>query len=223
MLKLRVKSVPIPEWCNERGVRAITAFNNQDKPLFLELYTDSVDTLEAMQEVLDLGDYGFDYPDCPEADVLKDLVDDSLHRAKHLEFNVSDLYFMNPDDHLVTVPDYTENRVPIHSGDYTLLHNVRNEWWVVAYKYNISDNTWESGRHFNDIESALTFMYSGLEHNYELLEQVCYVANNIPSDWFDAAELAGVVKDVVEYCRLNKIELEVQSINAVLKTLGYCS
>lgn len=91
MAKIRVKSIPVPSWCNSDGERIITEFNNQKKSLYLDMYADHINSLDKLESELEQGYYGFIYPACKEAERLKELVDDSEKYPRFLGFSVDDV------------------------------------------------------------------------------------------------------------------------------------
>lgn len=90
-MKIRVKSIPIPTWCNEAGQTIIAAFNNQRKSLYLDMYADHINTMDKLADELEQGYYDFVYPTCKEAERLKDLVEESKKYPRFLGFGVDDV------------------------------------------------------------------------------------------------------------------------------------
>lgn len=235
MTRVTVKSIPVPEWCNKMGKRIIDDFNKQDKKLCLSVY-ETVDLVQALEE----GMYDLVYPECEEAEMLKDLVVDSAKYARYLHFEVTDVYYKahpakaksgpsdrkNPKWHMLNYSEYGDMR-PLRIGDYTILHNADNHVtpYCAAYKYDRDTNEWSQGHYTLTLTGALDFAIrnscDGDTDTHEPPEnRKIYIANIIPDDWFDAIQLVTVVNEV--YDLLTDIpELEPGHITDALMKLGY--
>ena len=90
MYKVAVKSVPYQRWMTEEARKVVDDFNKSGKKLTLSFYSepDSMDDLECM---LDEGMYDFIYPECPEAEQLKVMVEEAEKYPRYLGFDSSDL------------------------------------------------------------------------------------------------------------------------------------
>lgn len=90
MYKVAVKSVPHQTWMTEEARKVVDDFNKSGKKLTLSFYNEpeSMDDLECM---LDEGMYDFIYPDCPEAEQLKVMVEEAEKYPRYLGFDASDL------------------------------------------------------------------------------------------------------------------------------------
>lgn len=64
----------------------------------------------------------------------------------------------NKNWHVVQVNEYG-NWNDLVFGDYTVLYNDTNTYqpYVVAYKYNKSDNTWAQGHYFSSLRDAMVY------------------------------------------------------------------
>lgn len=91
MAKIRVKSIPVPQWCNSEGEESINDFNNQRKSLYLDMYASHISTLDELDGELEQGMYDLIYPACKEAERLKHLVEDSAKYPRYLGFSPDDL------------------------------------------------------------------------------------------------------------------------------------
>lgn len=90
-LKIEVKKVPVMSWMNARGREVVEAFNRQRKHLYLEMFATNIDSLAYLGEELYQGMFKVIYPNCKEAEALKELVEDSENIARFITFSVADL------------------------------------------------------------------------------------------------------------------------------------
>lgn len=165
MTRMTVKRIRVPEWCNESDRKVIEDFNAQDKKLCLNVY-ETLDLVQALEE----GMYEFVYPECEEAERLKDLVDHSARRVRYLSFEVTDLYYKshptkrgtndkeNPKWHLLTI-DEGSGAKDLRIGNYHILHNPDNHCtpYCAAYMYNKNTNGWGHGHYFISLTGALEY------------------------------------------------------------------
>lgn len=227
MLRVRVKSIPVPSWCNSEGEKIIKAFNSQPEPLYLVMHDDNIVSREQLADGLEQGMYDLDYPDsCAESAHLEHLmllVDDSEKVARFLEFGIDDVVSNN----ILWAPLFYDNygvARPLVNVDkkLTMLSDDVHGKYCVAYGYDPTDNTWSQGHYFNDFYKALEYMYAPVsDPEYDQMKsRKIFIANIIPSNWFDAAELENVV-DTVYSILEHVIEIDERDVILTLKKLGY--
>lgn len=91
MYNIPVKSIPYQRWMTNAAKKVVDDFNNSGKKLTLSFYDMPSDTYE-LECMLEEGMYDFIYPNCPEAEQLKVMVDEAAKYPRYLGFDVSDLY-----------------------------------------------------------------------------------------------------------------------------------
>lgn len=90
MYNIPAKNIPYQRWMTEESKKIVDDFNKSGKHLILSFFNEpeGSDELDCM---LDEGMYDFIYPDCPEAEQLKAMVDEAAKYPRYLGFDVSDL------------------------------------------------------------------------------------------------------------------------------------
>ena len=94
MYNIVAKRVPEQKWfgykCFSNAAQIVKAFNDSGKKLILSFYDEPADTYE-LDCMLEEGMYEFIYPNCPEAEALKALVEEAEKFPRYLGFNVEDM------------------------------------------------------------------------------------------------------------------------------------
>lgn len=165
MSRFRVKSIPVPSWCNNsEGEKIIKAFNSQPEPLYLSMYDDNITSKNQLSDELEQGMYDLVYPDCKEAERLKVLVEDGANVARYLGFSLTDLEIKkgalkaNENWNLLEIKQDGDCRV-LKISDYHILHNPKNPCtpYCAAYGYDMSTNEWAQGHYFITLTGALEY------------------------------------------------------------------
>ena len=90
MYNATVKNVPYQRWMTEAAQKVVDDFNKSGKKLVLSFYEEP-ENEEDLDCMLDEGMYDFIYPECPEAEQLKVMVEEASLYPRYLGFEVSDL------------------------------------------------------------------------------------------------------------------------------------
>ena len=90
MYNLPVKKIPYQRWMTKAAKKVVDDFNKSGKHLTLSFFSEpeGYDELDCM---LDDGLYDFIYPDCPEAQALREMVEEAAKYPRYLGFEVEDL------------------------------------------------------------------------------------------------------------------------------------
>ena len=90
MYNIPAKTVPYQRWMTDEAKKVVDAFNKSGNKLTLSFYSMPSD-LDELDCMLEEGMYDFIYPDCPEAEQLKVMVEEAEKYPRYLGFDVSDL------------------------------------------------------------------------------------------------------------------------------------
>lgn len=96
MYNIVAKRVPSQKWfdydCFKKlnAEQVVKAFNESGKKLILSFYEEPSDTYE-LDCMLEEGMFEFIYPDCPEAEALRALVEEAEKFPRYLGFDVEDM------------------------------------------------------------------------------------------------------------------------------------
>lgn len=89
MTKITIKAVPTMDWMTEKAIEVVNNFNECGHKLIMIPFED--DASEKIEDILEEGMYYFEFPDCPEAVILEEMIEEASYYPRYIHFTKEDL------------------------------------------------------------------------------------------------------------------------------------